>query len=102
MHEHEQVTLQEAANQIANKDEFYDILKKRGYCLPGKKQPIVTREFLTLIWTGTLWCPKYYEIRIRYCQPNITKAQIVKEIQDLCDAKSKFYRYIDTSISMAG
>jgi hypothetical protein len=52
---------------LASKKELYEAAVRNGYFLPKLKSSIITEDYINMVISGQLLCPKYSEIRLRPC-----------------------------------
>ena len=69
-----------AEAEVKTKAELHEAMVRNGYYMPSYKSSIVTISWMKGIRSGTVWCPKYEELRLRSCYSPPCKDLIVSEI----------------------
>ncbi len=56
------------ANKCKSTEELHQFMQMgAGYFVPDIGDQYATRDYLIDVIRGTLWCPKYSEVKIRPC-----------------------------------
>ena len=79
-----EVTLEQAKEEIRTKLDLYQGLRDIGLCVPQFKSSIVTREFLIDMREMKIWIPKNTDLKIRHMRWEVTKQKLFEEIQREC------------------
>jgi hypothetical protein len=74
-----------AEAEVKTKAELHEAMVRNGYYMPSYKSSIVTISWMKGIRKGTVWCPKYEELRLRPCYSPPSKDSIVDEINHILE-----------------
>ena len=66
---------------MANKGELYEAAVRNGYFLPKFKSSIITEDYINMVISGQIVCPKYSEVRLRPCPIPPDKDTLIKMAQ---------------------
>ena len=72
-----------AEAEVKTKAELHEAMVRNGYYMPSYKSSIITISWMKGIRSGTVWCPKYDELRLRSCYSPPSKDLIVSEINKI-------------------
>ena len=72
-----------AKAEVKTKAELHEAMVRNGYYMPSYKSSIITISWMKGIRSGTVWCPKYDELRLRSCYSPPSKDLIVSEINKI-------------------
>ena len=70
------------------KDDKHELLYRKGYFLPPLRSPAVTHDYLDGVDTGEIFCPKFFDVKLRGCYRPPTKELIFEEVKKLMDANN--------------
>jgi hypothetical protein len=62
-----QFSVQDVQMVLASKKELYEAAVRNGYFLPKLKSSIITEDYINMVISVQLVCPKYSEVRLRPC-----------------------------------
>ena len=63
---------------MANKAELYETAVRNGFILPKFKSSIITEDYLNMVISGQILCPKYIDIRLKPCPIPPDKDTLIK------------------------
>ena len=72
-----------AEAEVKTKAELHEAMVRNGYYMPSYKSSLITISWMKGIRKGTIWCPKYEELRLRSCYSPPSKDLIVIEINTI-------------------
>jgi|LauGreDrversion4_2_1035121.scaffolds.fasta_scaffold1181848_1 hypothetical protein len=81
-------SVQEVQKVLASKGELYEAAVRNGYYLPKFKSSIITEDYINMVISGQLYCPKYVDIRLRPCPLPPDKDHLIKMCQTSAGNKS--------------
>ena len=75
------ISRQQAASVVTDRLTYYDGMIRNGWLLPGKKQSIVTLDFMQRVRGGEIYCPRASEVtKPAVCVTPPPKEQLVMKI----------------------
>jgi len=63
---------------MANKAELYKTAVRNGFFLPKFKSSIITEDYMNMVISGQLLCPKHIDIRLKPCPIPPDKGTLIK------------------------